>query len=104
MQAPGTGHSFCDLRIAKEAIELEYLVADGPGDRWPSNRREESPDTIRATRLVTPGVCAARLRVAFTESATENRPPRKRAPVTGGRETCLSSCEIAFAGKGEKVG
>jgi len=40
----------------------------------------------------------------FTESATENKPPRKVAAVTGGRETCSSSCKGAFAGKGETVG
>jgi hypothetical protein len=80
-----------------------------------SSGREESPDTdLRqqekwATRLVTPGELLADatfrwLRLRFTESATENRPPRKRAAVTGGRETCSSSEKSAFAGKGEKVG
>ena len=39
-----------------------------------------------------------------TESATENKPPRKIAAVTGGRKTCSSSFKGAFAGKGETVG
>jgi len=42
---------------------------------------------------------------SVTESATENKPPRKKAAVTGGRETCSSSVfKSAFAGKGETVG
>jgi|GraSoiStandDraft_16_1057320.scaffolds.fasta_scaffold115451_4 hypothetical protein len=40
----------------------------------------------------------------LTESATEKKPPRELASVTGGRETCSSSFKSAFAGKGETVG
>ncbi len=84
--------------------------ADESGDRWRKLRereaREESPDSelppqgerlrkalwrkrlgvnprrelkIRATRLVTPGGCARK--GAATESATENRPPVRNAPL-----------------------
>ncbi len=103
-------------------------------DRWlrekaglkPSSTtgREESPDTaLRQQRNAlsasskrmgnAPGNARgrgwgwrakARRYNGVTESATENKPPRKVAAVTGGRETCSSSCKGAFAGKGETVG
>jgi hypothetical protein len=94
-----------------------------------SSGREESPDTslrqqicrraergqpfVRRPQGNAPGNARGRRCEAerkfrssegVTESATENRPPRKRASVTGGRETCSSSGKSAFAGKGEKVG
>ena len=95
---------------------LYLLLADGPGDRWACFRkkagREESPDTvvfalaavgenpwrgagetIRATRLVTPGgrffraVRASEARFSATESATENKPPVRCASVAIWRKT-----------------
>jgi len=72
-----------------------------------SGHRSASADKW-ATRLVTPGdklkgPDKTRHDDCVTESATENKPPRKVAAVTGGRETCSSSFKSAFAGKGETV-
>ena len=75
--------------------------------------REESPDTaLRQQRNAlsasskrmgnAPGnargaVAQMFLCYGLTESATENKPPRKVAAVTGGRETCSSSFKSAFS-------
>ena len=75
----------------------------------PSNAPLERPNGYRATRLVTPGGCAASERKracgAATESATENRPPVSKGLC--GRPEVIPRARLfrssAF-GKGEKVG
>jgi hypothetical protein len=79
--------------------------AGEPGDRWPSVARRKAggksghrPESsgARATRLVTPGErtrhagFGLRNATSFTESATENRPPRN-GTVASRRKTCKMS-------------
>ena len=73
----------------------------------PQGKREESPDTVWATRLVTPGDtrrgCVKLSLQSVTESATEKIPPAKRNPVIARRKT-FGMSNGSRAGKGEKVG
>ena len=101
-----------DFRPPHFGIDAIMKPAGEPGDRWlvrrktfpaggKSGHRPESSGA-RATRLVTPGERSAPDRLppvqrdSFTESATENRPPRN-GTVASRRKTCKMSSHDSLA-------
>src|SRR4029077_8934403 len=99
------------------SLEMEYNERGGGAGRSlaPSNRsgrKVRTPLCVsreRATRLVTPGDAVGWPSESPAKQRRHGKCHRKQTAakecsVTGGRETCSSSCKSAFAGKGETVG